>query len=202
MHAALRIILLSPALVGWAVADLPKKAPLMKYTGLWTNSPFTSKPPPPEQGQAANPLEDYALGGVSPIGSGYRVTLLNKKKPDERIMVDSDKPSGGFKILSVTRKAGDPLGTIVRMSSGSVSGTVSFDEALLKLAAAPAAAANHQTPPGAQPLPGQPQPGQPPQRQPRPRVVPPPAPAANNQARPQGAQPQSGQPLRRPDRRH
>lgn len=196
MHIALRIILLTPALVGWAVADLPKKAPLMKYTGLWTNSPFTSKPPPPEQGPAVNPLEDYALGGVSPIGSGYRVTLLNKKKPDERITVDTDKPSEGFKILSVTRKAGDPLGTIVHMSSGSVSGTVAFDESLLKLAAAPAAAPKPQLPPGVQPQPGQPpQPGQAPQRQPRPRVVPPPPAAANPQA-----QPQSGQ-SQRPDRR-
>ena len=38
----------SPA---WAAADLPKKAPITKYTGLWTNSPFTSKPPPPEAGR-------------------------------------------------------------------------------------------------------------------------------------------------------
>ena len=209
MHSALRILLLAPALVGWAAADLPRKAPITKYTGLWTNSPFTSKPPPAEQGPEANPLEDYALGGVSPISSGYRVTLLNKKKPEERIIVDSDKPSGGFKILAVTRKPGDPLGTVVRMSSGSVTGTVAFDESMLTLTPAPAPN-NPQLPPGVQPQPGQPQPQgvQPVQRQPRPRVVPPPTPPTQPQARPQAQapvppqlQPQPAQSLQRPDRR-
>jgi hypothetical protein len=172
MPTALRILLLVPALVGWVAADVPRKAPITKYAGLWTNSPFTSKPPPPEQGPVVNPLEDYALGGVSPIKSGYRVTLLNKKKPEDRIVVDSDKPRDGFKILSVTRNAGDPLGTVVSMSSGSVTGTVTFDKALLTLAPPPVA--KPQLPPGVQPQPGQP--GQPPIRQPRPRVVPPPTP--------------------------
>lgn len=212
MHSALRILLLAPALVGWAAADMPRKAPITKYTGLWTNSPFTSKPPPAEQGPEANPLEDYALGGVSPISSGYRVTLLNKKKPEERIIVDSDKPSGGFKILAVTRKAGDPLGTVVRMSSGSVTGTVAFDESMLTLTPAPAPN-NPQLPPGVQPQPGQPQPQgvQPVQRQPRPRVVPPPTPPTQLQGRPQAQAPVPPQlqqqavppvqPSLRPDRR-
>jgi len=202
MHSALRILLLTPALIGWAAADLPRKAPITKYTGLWTNSPFTSKPAPPPPPEASNPLEDYTLAGVSPIGSGYRVTMLNRKNPEERIVVDSDKPSGGFKILGVNRKAGDPLGTVVRMSSGSVTGTVSFDESMLVLTPPPAPA-NPQLPPGVQPQPGQPpQAGQPPQRQPRPRVVPPPTPP--NQAQQPGAQARPGQPVQpstRPSRR-
>lgn len=199
MHFAFRILLLAPALTGWAAADdLPRKAPIGKYTSLWTNSPFTSKPPPPEAGPAVNPLEDYSLGGVSPISGGYRVTLLNKKKPEERIVVDSDKPSGGFKILAVNRKAGDALGTVVRLSSGSVTGTVSFDQSMLKLAAAPAAAPPqpNNLPPGVPPqVTPPPQPGQPALRQPRPRVVAPPPPAANQ------PRPQPVQPAIRPDRR-
>ena len=185
-------VLLLLALTGVAAADLPKKAPLSRYTSLWTNSPFTSKPPPPEAGPENNPLDDYALIGVSPINdtNGYRVTLINKKKPDERITVDSDETVSGFKILGVTRKPGDPLGTVVRMSSGSMTGTVSFEENLLTVAAAKA-------PPQAAPpqVPGQPPqpvppvpPGQAqPLRQPRPRVIPPPAPQA-------GAAAQAGQP--------
>jgi hypothetical protein len=184
-----------------AVADVPKKGVLTKYNGLWTNSPFTSKPvsidgPPPP-----NPLEDYALNGVSPIGTGYRVTLINKKKPEERITVDSDRANkDGFKILQVTRKSGDPLGTVVRMKSSVGEGTVSFDDKLLTLAAAPPAA----KPQVGVPQPGLPQPqlqpGQIPQRQPRPRVVPPPTP----QAQPQVPQPQpQAQPIQnapRPER--
>ena len=214
MQLAFRLILLIPAVVGSVAADVPRKAPITKYAGLWTNSPFTSKPPPPPPGEVANPLEDYALAGVSPVTGGYRVTLLNKKKPEERIIVETDKPSEGFKILGVTREAGSPLKTVVRMSSGSVTGTVAFDEALLALAPPPAA--KPQVPPGVQPQPGQPpQPGQQPVRQPRPRVVPPPTPQ-NPQAQPQvqpqgqpqglppGARPgvQPSQIQQRPDRRH
>lgn len=201
MHPALRILLLVPALTGWAVADLPRKAPLNKYSSLWANSPFTSKPPPPEAGPAINPLEDYVLAGVSPISSGYRVTLLNKKKPEEMIITETDNPKEGFKILEVIRKPGDPLGTVVRMSSGGITGTVSFDEAALALKSPPAAAPPQQSPPpGIQPQPAN---GQPVLRQPRPRVVPPP-PAVI----PQPNTPQAGRPptvpqptIQRPDRR-
>jgi hypothetical protein len=192
-------VLLLLALSGLAAADLPKKAPITRYTSLWTNSPFTSKPPPPEAGPANNPLDDYALIGVSPISDqdGYRVTLINKKKPDERIIVDSNKTTSGFKILGVTRKPGNPLGTVVNMSSGSVTGTVSFEEKLLTIAAAkaPPQVAPPPVPgqPPAQPVPA----GQVPQRQPRPRVVPPPVQAGAPVAQPVPAA-QSGQ---RPARR-
>lgn len=194
MKPAPSILLATLALTGWVAADLPVKAPPTKYRNLWENSPFTSKPPPPEEGPVANPLEDYALGGVSPISGGYRVTLLNKKKPEERITVDSDSTKSGFKILAVTRKTGDPLGTVVRMSSGALTGTVSFDEKLLTIAPPPAAPKQAQ--PGQPPnIPGMPQlqPGQVPQRQPRPRVVPPPAPQGQPQVQPQVQPQQQGQ---------
>jgi hypothetical protein len=178
MNAIPRIFLCSLALAGWTMAGLPKKAPITLYAGLWTNSPFTSKPPPPPPVETVNPLEDYSLAGVSPIGGGYRITLLNKKKPEERLMIDTDKPKGEFKILEVMYTPGDPLATVVSLSTGSKTGTVAFDEKYLTLAAAPTARANPKSPTGI-PIPGgQPalQPGQQPQRQPRPRVVPPTSP--------------------------
>jgi hypothetical protein len=203
------LITLFLALSGLAVADLPKKIPLTRYTTLWSNSPFTAKPPPPDAVEAVNPLDDYSLLGVSPISAtGYRVTLINKKQPDERITVDSDKSDTSFKILEVIRKSGDPLGTEVRMSSGSMTGKVSFDSKLLVLT--PAAPPKPVMNPNGQPVPvmanGQPAPvgqtivngqpvpnGQTPViRQPRPRVIPPPtvqapapsAPAAIQNTRP------------------
>lgn len=179
----------------FATAELPKKVPLQSYSGLWNNSPFTSKPP--VQGPVAdkNPLEDYALIGVSPIGANkYRVTLINKKQPDDRIMVFSDAGNSDFKILGVTRKVGDPLGTVVSMQSGSLTGTVSYDEKLLTLTP-PAAAAVPQAQ-GQPPIPGQPpQPDAGQVRQPRPRVVPPPTPAVPPQGQP--AQQQQQRPQRR-----
>lgn len=157
-----------------------------------------------------NPLEDYALIGVSPIAGGYRVSLINKKNPEERLLVDTDNPAAKFKILNVTRKPGDPLGTVVRLSTGTVTGTVTYDDKLLTLVAAPAKAAapgqppQPGQPPGAQPPQPQPNPGQ---RQPRPRVVPPPTPVPGvQQGQPQQIpQVQQGQPGQqnnmRPERR-
>lgn len=191
----LKPLFLLLALVGVASADLPKKQPITKYSGLWTNSPFTAKPPPPEDGPVNNPLDDYALIGVSSLGvKNYLVTLINKKKPDEpRIYVETNRDSKGFKIIKVTRKQGDPLGTVVLMQSGTMTGTVSYDQKLLTLTPAAAKAA---PPPqnGLQPQQGGPQvaPGDP-QRTPRPRVVPPPAPGAGGQ--PQPGQVQQGQPV-------
>jgi hypothetical protein len=129
--------------------------------------------------------------------------LLNKKKPEDRITVNTSNPKSEFKVLEVIRKAGDPLGTVVRMSyspvsetgtaTSTVTGDVSFDEKLLTLAAPPATKVVPKAPPGVV-VPGQPlqpgqttQPGQAP-RTPRPRVVSP--------VNPAGGQPtgQSGQP--------
>ncbi len=190
----LKPVFLFLALVGLASADLPKKAPITKYSGLWTNSPFTAKPPPPDSVDAPNPLDDYALIGVSSLGvKNYLVTLINKKKPDEpRIYVETNRDSKGFKILKVTRKQGDPTGTVVLMQSGTMTGTVSYDQKLLTLATAAPKAAPPQ-PGGAQPIPV-PQPQGPggPQRQPRPRVVPPPVPTTGGQVQP--GQVQQGQP--------
>lgn len=216
-------IFLLLALAGIALADLPKKTPSTKYSGLWTNSPFTSKPPPPTGDPENNPLDDYALVGVSSLGTkNYRVTIINKKKPDEpRIYLDSNSEIKGFKILGVTRKDGDPLGTVVRMQSGSMTGTVSYDQKLLTLVPPPAPKGNAQAA-GGQPGQGGPnlQPGQPAQvgganpqtgRQPRPRVVPPPAPTTGGQVQPgqvqqgqvqpvQQGQPNQGQQNNRGDR--
>jgi len=203
------------ALAGWSAAQVPSKAPLSRYNSLWTNSPFTSKPPPTGPVEEKNVLEDYALAGVTPIdGGGYRVIMMEKKQPDVRITVDSGDSRSGFKILAVTRKSGDPLGTVVRMSSGSKTGTVSYDDKLLTIASAPKATpgapggvggANGNQPqlqngmnnPNGQPqIPG----GAPGQiRQPRPRVVPPPTPQAGTPQIQQGQPAQ--QTLQRPDRR-
>lgn len=195
MKSLLPCIAIFVFLAGWAAADLPKKAPISRYTSLWLNSPFTSKPPPVGPTEQANVFDEYALAGVSPIKGGYRVTLMNKKNPEERTTIDTDDPNSKFKVVSVNRKAGDALGTTVRITSGSQTGTVSYDEKLLTIAA-PKVAPH---PPGAPQIPGQPvpaQPGQQPIRQPRPRVVPPPPSAGQVQ------QPRQGQPVQHNSQRN
>lgn len=192
---------LSLAFVGIASADVPRKQTLQSYSSLWEKSPFTTPPPPPEIMEKKNPLEDYALIGVSPIGGNkYRVTMINKKQPDERKMVYSDVKDAEFQIIKVTRKTGDPLGTVVTMKSGSQVGTVSYEEKLLTLAAPPVAKPSAPNP-GQPPMPAQApvDPNQP--RMPRPRVVPPPTPPVP-QPQVQGQQAHPPTNNQRPDRRH
>lgn len=206
LKSSLTILSSLALLTGWASADVPKKQPLQKYSILWNNSPFTSKPIITGGPVEVDPFIDYALIGVAPIVGGYRVTMMNKKSPETRITVDSDNPKSTFKIVRVNRKMGDPLGTTVTMTSGSQTGTVSYDDKLLTLAVAKVAPAAN----GQPPQPGQiNQPGQPPQgpgnnniqRTPRPRVVPPPTPNGGA-AVPQPAQAQPAQQnLQRPERR-
>lgn len=167
------IPLLLLGVTGWSMAEVPKKRPKSAYAGLWTNSPFTTKPPPAAAAAIANPLDDYALSGVAPIPGGYRVTLLNKKNPEQRIVIPDDP---NFRIVAVNYQTGSPLGTTVRLVTGGKEGVVSFDEKLLTLKAPPAAP-QHQpagAPPGAPGVPPAITPQNPdgsPARQPRPRTV-------------------------------
>jgi len=190
-------LLLLPALTAALHAGVPQKQPLENYNRLWMDSPFTAKPPVAGAGPVANPLEDYALLGVSPIGNGYRVTLINKKQANQRITVETGRTSpDGLSIIKVNRRAGEPLKTTVDMASGAMQGVVSFDEKLLTIAAPPPSAPNGQAPgqmPQIQGQPGAPPPGQVIQKQPRPRVVPPAVPGNPNPAAGQfQGQPSSG----------
>jgi len=189
------LLFLPLALATAASADVPQKVPLIRYIQLWSDSPFTRKPPP-EQIVETTPLDDYALGGVSPVDGGYFVILLNRKKPDEKIVIQPGQASE-FRVMEVRPGDTGPLSTTVLVgAAGGKSKLLSFDEKLLTLKAPPTGGKSQvagQTgtaqPPGNQP-PGQPQPIAPPQqgvrpgqngqgagqgatRPPRPRVIPP-----------------------------
>jgi len=161
------------ACAGVCRGEAPRKQPLLKYQSLWTNSPFTAKP---EQvaGPVYNPLQDYVLLGVSPIQEGYRVTILNRKKPnDEPVVVESHRPADGIEIKEVKRKEGDPFATTVRLERGGATGEVGFEDKFLtlnKVAAAPPPKTNPGNPQAAA---GQMPNQQDPQRPPRRRVIPP-----------------------------
>ncbi|MBC7980313.1 MAG: hypothetical protein H7Y36_07095 [Armatimonadetes bacterium] len=174
-------------------AELPQKAPLTSYTALWTESPFTSKPPPAAAGTAVNPLDDYALSGIAPVPGGYRITLLNKKNPEEKKVIEPGINSE-FTVISVNRNPSKYLGTTVVLSSGAIQGSVTFQPELLVLKGPPDVQQppNNNLPPGVAPNAAnnqQDQNAQVPQRAPRPRIVPPPIPQVQgqpaNQAQPQ-----------------
>ncbi|KAB2641042.1 MAG: hypothetical protein DVB26_05575 [Verrucomicrobia bacterium] len=174
-------LLLLLALTGLHAADLPKKAPLSRYSELWTKSPFTAPPKPVDDAPVANPFDDLALKGIAPIAGGYLITLINKKNPTEVVPpIDTDQPSE-YQVLRIERDPDKPLGTVVYLSKGTITGSVTFDEKLS--VPKPPVAKVALKKPG---QPGQPVPPVPPVaplvpaptnviRQPRPRVVPPPS---------------------------
>ena len=166
--------------------DIPAMPAEGKYASLWNNSPFTSKPVivAPEAAPEVNPLEDYALIGITPVTGGHVVTLINRTNTEKRIMLDSRWPERNkdFKVVGVNRKAGDPLGTTVTISTGRITGTVAFEEELLTIT--PPQAARAPQPNAQQPgAPGQPAQLNNPVRAPRPRVV---APPTTSPGQPQG----------------
>ncbi len=157
--------------------ELPRKAPLGRYAGLWNNSPFTSEPEveAPEPIPVDNPLDDYALTGVSPVAGGYRVTMINRNDTSKRIVVNTARESDlhDFEVVNINRTPGRPLSTTVEVTDGTHTGTLAFEQELLTLRTPPAAAPEQpDAPPGVDAGRGQQERAQGGRRAPRPRVVP------------------------------
>jgi hypothetical protein len=158
MHLS-RNLLIAASLCQFVMAAAPTPIMPNRYSRLVSDSPFTTKPPPPVAQIAINPFEDYALGGVTPLEGTYLVTLFNKKKPEERVSIPGN--TLGFKVVEVHPGKEGPLSTSVTISNGSRTGTVGFDEKLLVVKAPPANKQGNGQPgqPGRTPgMPGQPQP--------------------------------------------
>jgi hypothetical protein len=174
------LLLLIP---GALPAEVPNKPTLSRYAQLWTDSPFTSKPVQTiNERQIDNPLDDFTLGGISKLKDGYYAVLINKKKPDERVVI---KPGGksDYQVVSVDWSESNWKDTVATVRSGSFQGQVGFDEQVLKTTKTPprqqAAKPNLPQTPN---IPGLNQNNanrKPQVRKPRPRVVRPPTPAVN-----------------------
>ncbi len=179
-----------------AFAGAPVKKPETSYSHLSTNSPFTSKPLPPEQVAGPAPLDDWALGGVSEVEGGHMVTIFHKKNAGETQIIrpsgtlakmkDGMKwmnpgEAGSYKVERVEYGKESWKDTVVYLTSGSGgSDKVAFDDKLLVPAASAAPAQTRPPGPGQPPVqlqqPGVIVPGQGGIRPPRQRVVVPPAP--------------------------
>jgi len=177
-------------------AGLPVKPPVTKYRHLSESSPFKIKPVVESGPRVANPLDDWALGGVSEVEGGYMVTLVNKKNQGEtqiikpRGTVHSSKDEmkwispgapGSFKVDKVEFGEKSWKDTIVMVSAGDEKGTMKFDDKQLAPTAAAVTASGVQpvlpNPAAAQQQPATPSSGRPPRQ----RVQPP---APPTQSRP------------------
>lgn len=113
----------------WAAA--PKKPLPSRYTVLYTSSPFTTPAPVINTNlPVANPLEDWVLGGVTKFPDGYFVILINKKKPNEKTVIQPGMHSE-FQVIEVIEDEKDYTATTVKLRYGSSQGTVTFDKKLL-----------------------------------------------------------------------
>lgn len=112
-------------------AGAPKKPLPSRYTSLHTSSPFTTPAPPVVSNvPIVNPLEDWTLGGVTKFPDGYFVILMNKKKPDEKTIIQPGIHSE-FEVIEVVEGGMDYTSTTVKLKYGSSTGTVSFDKKML-----------------------------------------------------------------------
>ncbi len=191
MKLPIFITLLSFVICAFSHAEIPEKKPAQYYSKLWTNSPFTTKPPEIINPIIGDPFKDYHLTGIAPVEGGYRITIANKK--DKKKTVIEPGSTSKFKVISVKRNPEVSLGTVVTLDDGRVQGEVRFEPTLVVLNTPTTATKPvNQLPPGTPNVvnPEQPNNGeavQPPPR--RPRVVPPskPNPKAaneNSQSRP------------------
>lgn len=158
------------ALTATALAEPPVKKSLGEYSPLWTNSFFTSKPPPQGPNEAESAFTDWSLGGVSPVDGGYMITLFNRKKPemtmtitpkraitnDGTTMETSEPGKGGtFSFVKVEQGKTSWKETKVTLMAGGKVGVLGFDTKSIIPKASAAPAGNRQGQPGQpQPAPG------------------------------------------------
>lgn len=159
-----------------ALAAVPKKVPVTNYSKLWSQSPFTTKPPPKTNAEENSALDDWTLGGVSEVtGGGYMITLLNKKNvgesqiirpggvqkmlPDKVEWLELGAP-GTFKLDRVEYGKGGWKDISVHLLAGGRPGVIKFDDKTTVPKAGAAPQVNRQGQPG---QPGQQPPGQQPQ---------------------------------------
>lgn len=112
-------------------AGAPKKPLPSRYASLHVSSPFTTPAPPVISNvPVVNPLEDWTLGGVTKFPDGYFVILMNKKKPEEKTIIQPGAHSE-FEVIEVEDGGMDYTATTVKLKYGSSIGTVSFDKKML-----------------------------------------------------------------------
>lgn len=118
---------------GQLLAAPPSRPSQARYTRLHTDSPFTSKPISQGPVEAPNPMEDFALGGVSRLNDGYFVILFNKKKAGEKVVLRPGAKDNVFQVEEVKWSDKNWKETEVVLRTGSRTGSVTFEEALLKV---------------------------------------------------------------------
>lgn len=141
MKRFISIIACSLGLVSVATAAAPKNPNMNEFRSLIGRSAFIIKKPPvvSEKKPVNNSLK---LRGVSRFKSGWTVTLYDRKKPKENIILNEGAPArDGLRLISVNQRKGSYQATTVDVLSGGRQVTVGFDNEAIKRSYGKAAAA-------------------------------------------------------------
>lgn len=118
-----------------AISAVPIKQPLGRYAELWTDSPFTVKPPidAPEV-EEENPLDDYTLAGACKMKGGWFVVLINKKDRNERVRIRPGVENlSGFQVVGVENEGGYMDTKVQIQTRNGKKGTVEYDKKFIVL---------------------------------------------------------------------
>ncbi|MBK1832224.1 hypothetical protein JIN77_15910 [Verrucomicrobiaceae bacterium R5-34] len=133
IHISRALIAIVLVTVTSVSADPPKKPSLMRYSKLWTNSPFTIKPTI-EATKTESPLErDWMLGSIRPGSNGYSVTLINKKDRKNRVRLIPGFKNADWKIEKVEQDVANNENSRVQIRKGSQTAWITYDQNLIKV---------------------------------------------------------------------
>lgn len=118
-----------------------------RYEALWSKSPFSVASP--DEGPES---PDYSLVGIAQFDGISYATVINKQTQDH-ILVSSDKPVGGFTLISVTL-GHDPSGTTAVLQKDGQSLTLKLEQAPVTGGANQPAMVNNAIPVNMPPMPG------------------------------------------------
>jgi len=116
--------------------DPPKARKKSDYYHLHQNSPFTEKPEKAAgpKIEVKNDLDDWTLIGFTKATTGNTATILNTKKQDERVTVDSNTlKEDGFRILEIDHNLESFHKSRVHIQKGKHQKWIEFDKEYLVL---------------------------------------------------------------------
>jgi hypothetical protein len=120
-------------LAGVATAEPPRKPTVFQFNALIERSPFTIRPTS-SGSTPSSPLErEWMLGSIRPNGEGWSVTLINKKNRKDRVRLIPGFAAGGFQLLDVKQDPQSAENSRVRVSKGSQTAWIGYDESLIKV---------------------------------------------------------------------
>jgi hypothetical protein len=129
------IIIAGLVAAGVVHAVPPRKPAASQFNILVAKSPFTIRATS-EGTRLLSPLEkEWMLGSIRPNtgGTGWSVTLINKKDRKKRLRFVPGFSPDGYELLEVRQDTKSPKASEVKVSDGSQTAWIAYDDNLIKV---------------------------------------------------------------------